>query len=39
MHNAIRPSVPLTWLLINIQSTVDMIANANIMVDISKVSY
>ena len=37
MHNATGQAEPLTWLLLNIQSTVDLIANPKIMLNIRKV--
>ena len=37
MHNATRRAVPLTWLLLDSQSTVDLIANTNMLVKIRKV--
>ena len=37
MHNGTGRTVPLTWLLLDNHSTVDLIANAKIMVNIKKV--
>ena len=37
MHNSTGRAVPLTWLLLKSQLTVDLIANANMMVNIGKV--
>ena len=37
MHNATRRAVPLTWLLLNIHSTVDLIYNPKMLLNISKV--
>ena len=37
MHNAIRYAVPLVWILLDGHLTVELIANANMMVNISKV--
>ena len=37
MHNATRRAVPLTWLILESQSTVDLIANTNMLVKIRKV--
>ena len=37
MHNTTRCAVPLTWILLNSQLTVELIVNAKIMVNISKV--
>ena len=37
MHNATGQAVPLTWLLLNSQSTVDLIANSIMLLKISKV--
>ena len=37
MHNATGRSVPLTWLLIESQLTVDLIANPKILLNIRKV--
>ena len=37
MHNATRREVPLTWLLLNSQSTVDLIANPKMLVNTRKV--
>ena len=37
MHNATGRAVPLSWLLLDSQLTVDLIANANMLVNISKV--
>ena len=37
MHNATGQAVPLTWILLDIQSTVELIANQKILLNISKV--
>ena len=37
MHNNTSHSVPLTWLLLNSQSTVDLIANEKMLVNIRNV--
>ena len=37
MHNATGRSVPLIWLLLDSQSTVDLIANPKMLVNIRKV--
>ena len=37
MHNATGSAVPLTWLLLDSQSTVYLIANENMLVNIRKV--
>ena len=37
MHNATRQAVPLTWLLLDSQSMVDLIANPRIFLNIRKV--
>ena len=37
IHNATGRAVPLTWLLLGSQSTVDLIANPKMMVNIRKV--
>ena len=37
VHNATGQEVPLTWLLLDIQSTVDLIANPKMLVNIRKV--
>ena len=37
MHNDTRRAVPLTWLLLDIQSTLDLISNPKILVNIRKV--
>ena len=37
MHNTTRRAVPLTWILLDSQSMVDLIANQKIMVNIRKV--
>ena len=37
MHNTTGLAVPLTWLLLNSQSTVDLIANEEMMVNIRTV--
>ena len=37
VHNATGRAVPLTWFLLKIQSTVDLIANAKILVNTRKV--
>ena len=37
MHNATRRVVPLTWLLLDRQSTVDLISNPRMLLIIRKV--
>ena len=37
MHDDIGPAVPLTWLLLYRQSTVDLVANPSMLLNISKV--
>ena len=37
MHNATRRSVPLTWLILDSQLTVDLVANPKMLVNIRKV--
>ena len=37
MHNATRQAVPLTWLLLDIQLTVDLIANPKMLLNINNV--
>ena len=37
MHNATRRAVPLTWILLYSQSTVDLIENKKMLVNIRKV--
>ena len=37
MHNATGRAVPLTWLLLDSQLTIDLIANSNMLVNIRKV--
>ena len=37
MHNNTRRAVPLTWLLLDSQSTVDLIANSKMLLNIRKV--
>ena len=37
MHNDIRRAVPLTWILLDSQSTVDLIANPRMLLDIRRV--
>ena len=37
MHNATSCAVPLTWLLLDSQSTVNLISNAKILLNIRKV--
>ena len=37
MHNDTRRAVPLTWLLLDRQSTVDLIANPGMLLNIRKV--
>ena len=37
IHNATGQAVPLTWILLNSQSTVDLIANPKMLLNIRKV--
>ena len=37
MHNAIGRAVPLKWILLDSQSTADLISSANMLVNIRKV--
>ena len=37
MHNTTSHAVPLTWLILDSQSTVELIANAKMLVNIRKV--
>ena len=37
MHNATRRAVPLTWILLDSQSTVDLISNPRMLLNIRKV--